>query len=177
MHSLPKHMFPDYIEIMREFPLTNNGKIDLASLETSYLESNQNIALNNKNLDDVFTQLIFKYFGLTCQQLSDNLSCTFFDIGGNSILAIQFLAEFKETINADENPPELVSGLFEKDLGACLSCLRTSRVQQQQTKRLFSPNPDTFESKRIKSDIELKVSWTYNFEACVDSSPIVYTNG
>ncbi|RZB40712.1 acyl-CoA synthetase family member 4 -like, partial [Asbolus verrucosus] len=168
LHALPRHYFPDYIDFIRKCPITVHGKVNKKVLEAIYLKKDKNKSLI---CVDTFKSLICKYFGLDHCQLDDLANSTFFDIGGNSILAIQLLNEFKDELGI-EYPPDLPTALFEKDLGSCFDCLQNVQVIQkrnQQEKYCIS-------TKKIKTcQISLKIVWCYNLHACVDSSPLVFT--
>lgn len=186
LHELPKEHFPDFIEAMPNFPLTSNGKIDKATLINVFLTTTltlQNRAASHKPID-VFNSLIAKYFGLTETQLTAHENCSFFDIGGNSILIIQFLEEFRK-ISSREIPNELVTILFENSLERC----RTYIVQMEQDlKRTVDVIVEEQEvqsrqkvikvdySGEIRGDFEMQVLWKYDLKACVDCSPVVIKN-
>ena len=101
---LPEYMIPSEIMHYTEFPSTPNGKIDSKALFSDYLrslEDNQNRKLS------IDTEINYKTMSPTQKVLFDiwgealdtaNISSTdnFFDIGGNSLLAIRLINNIKE---------------------------------------------------------------------------------
>ncbi|XP_064215082.1 beta-alanine-activating enzyme isoform X2 [Tribolium castaneum] len=164
LHTLPKQYFPDFIDIIRKCPITSHGKTDKNSLESIYLNRNR----TDKRQVDIFKTLICKYFGV--RNFDKN---TFFELGGNSILAVQFLSEFEDETGAA--CPDLVTHLFESDLNTCIDILRDVKVVQKRPQT----EPPPKNEKKIKNSnigIELKIAWSYNLEACVDSTPLVFSH-
>ena len=82
-------MVPTFLMQIDEFPLTVNGKIDKANLPTSFIVSRPKyIAPRNdfeKNLAFIWSKLL----GIKKIGINDN----FFEIGGDSLLAIKFQLE------------------------------------------------------------------------------------
>lgn len=183
-HELPKEHFPDFVGALSTFPLTNHGKIDKATLIEVYRSTNsiEQQRSSSKNAANVFNNLIAKYFGLSRKQLQIYKNCSFFDIGGNSILIMQFLEEFKKILSR-ELPSELVTVLFEKNLDYC-----RRYIEQQDLKRTIDMVPDVspikLKNKSIKIDhsenanydFDMRILWKYDLKACVDCSPAIIRN-
>ncbi|XP_044255913.1 beta-alanine-activating enzyme isoform X2 [Tribolium madens] len=165
LHTLSKQCFPDFIDIIRKCPITSHGKIDKNTLESIYLNRNQ---ADKRQVVDIFKTLVYKYFGL--RNFGES---TFFELGGNSILAVQFLSEFED--ESGSACPDLVSHLFESDLNTCVEILRDSKTVQKRPQTEPTPKSE----KKVKSGnigIELKIAWSYNLEACVDSTSLIFTH-
>ena len=88
-NKLADYMVPTFLMQIDEFPLTVNGKIDKANLPTSFIVSRPKyIAPRNdfeKNLAFIWSKLL----GIKKIGINDN----FFEIGGDSLLAIKFQLE------------------------------------------------------------------------------------
>jgi acyl-CoA synthetase len=138
LHTLPRHCFPDYVDIVRKCPITSHGKTDKKALESLFLHRNRP---DKRSVIDTFTSLICQYFGFDLNQLSKIQKNTFFEIGGNSILAVQLLNEFRDELGG-ECPPDLVTALFEKDLKACFDSARLVTLAPSR-KRPQTPKTDT----------------------------------
>ncbi|KAJ3659027.1 hypothetical protein Zmor_010736 [Zophobas morio] len=167
LHTLPKQHFPDYIDIVRKCPVTSHGKLNKNALESIYLNRSQTV---KKTATDILESLFCKYFGISKTHLSELQEATFFDLGGNSILAVQFLNEFREEVGAD--CPDFVTALFEKDIATCFQNIHC--VQINKRRRSTFKNDHGNAAKKTKTDVELKIAWRYNLQACVDSSPLVF---
>lgn len=95
--SLPEYMVPQIIKIIDEMPLTINGKIDVDALETpSFVEDANSIPEVNESTDDPMCEIMRsiwrKTLGITNVSIDDN----FFDLGGDSISAIQIVSELRK---------------------------------------------------------------------------------
>lgn len=96
--NLPEYMIPNHIEILEEFPLNNNGKIDRKLLK--------NRIIDNENLNEIKdkapeTKLEKKVAEIWRDILNKDLiykNSNFYEIGGDSLLATQIVASMKENI-------------------------------------------------------------------------------
>jgi len=99
--KLPDYMVPAYIMFIDEIPLTSSGKLNRKSLPSpdSLIERKTVVSptnINERKLFDIWSSLL----------KSDNISINdnFFDIGGNSLLAINLVnmisREFDTTLKA-----------------------------------------------------------------------------
>jgi amino acid adenylation domain-containing protein len=103
--QLPSYMIPEKIELFLWFPLNKNGKVDRKKIEQII---NKNNYVANK-VDD--------YIGIESEIAiiwSELLQCTsiarensFFEIGGDSLLATKFLAIIKNKYNIDVSLREM----------------------------------------------------------------------
>jgi amino acid adenylation domain-containing protein len=92
---LPAHMIPQYWIQMEEMPLTSNGKINKKALPEPDWTSN----LKSKNPPQTKTEKLLislweKFLGWENIGIYDN----FFDLGGNSLLAIRTIAGIKQSL-------------------------------------------------------------------------------
>jgi amino acid adenylation domain-containing protein len=104
--SLPEYMIPADIVFCTEFPATANGKVDTKSLLASYLKSAAES--NNKEPDEspgdlkTMTAAEKTIYDIWCNKLkTTKISTTdnFFDIGGNSMMAISIFARIKSAFS------------------------------------------------------------------------------
>lgn len=85
--TLPEYMIPSYFIKIDEIPLNNNGKVDRKKLPLPQIKkkevkvNNIRLSLMEKRIIDVFKEV------LSIEDIS--LQDDFFDIGGNSLLAIK----------------------------------------------------------------------------------------
>lgn len=168
LHELPPGQFPDRIEIVASFPLTSNGKVDKSRLLQIYTESSENLP---GNAADVFDVLISRYFGVSIENVDNNL--TLFQIGGNSILIMQLVEELRQFVEA-EKQSKLITLLLEMNLLQCKEYLQQfgcSTHKRKLEKEAFIPKrPHTV---RKSSDPSVSIVWKYDFKACVDCSPVI----
>ena len=100
---VPEYMIPEFINRMDNFSLTANGKTDRKSIEKELRNLYENSLITKdicmpstpteKAVHDILAELI----GTDC------ISCDahFFEVGGNSIIAIQAINRFNEHFNCD----------------------------------------------------------------------------
>lgn len=90
---LPEYMIPSRMIIINEIPLTTNGKIDYKKL----LE-----LLDKQNVPDLEERQQNKniYLDIWCKVLGHEIDVddNFFEYGGNSLLAVELLAELKKDV-------------------------------------------------------------------------------
>ncbi|MBB6625541.1 amino acid adenylation domain-containing protein [Clostridium gasigenes] len=89
--NLPIYMIPNYYEAMDKLPLTINGKID-----TNLLENKQVIKStkkNNHNPKDIYQKVLIKVFKEVLNQDDIGIYDDFYEVGGDSITAIQISAK------------------------------------------------------------------------------------
>jgi thioesterase domain-containing protein/acyl carrier protein len=102
IHALPGYMIPDRIFILNLIPVTSNGKTDYDKIHSLINEekSRQNAAVQLESLtsDEQKIQAIFaKILGIECFGPDDS----FFDLGGNSLSAIELLYHIKQTFQVN----------------------------------------------------------------------------
>ena len=97
--NLPSHLVPYDVMIIKEFPITKNGKVDIKRLENSYKTLN----VSKKLSDDSIVQLWIKFTGLEPRDDSN-----FITDGGNSLSAVELV----EHIGVIEEKPSLLDVLL-----------------------------------------------------------------
>lgn len=164
MHSLPKQYFPDQILLIPVIPLTKNGKVDRKALEDFYLKSHT----NSEDLEplEVFCYLWKQYLGVQRDE-----SLNFFECGGNSILAIQFLGELRSALNFDFSGHFLMDGF-----GICCDYIKRNVIKQENQRVRKNQKKKNVACKRphTSSHINYKLSWKYNMRACVDTDATIF---
>lgn len=167
LHTLPKESSPDLIELLPVFPLTKNGKVDYESLKMIYF-SNCNKLIESRSPYEVFIYLLRKYFGFNEEDCDTFKDLNFFDIGGNSFLAVQFLNEYQDISKTSSS--ELASAIFEKPLKDCYNFFKT--VKWSNKRSCSEEQSRNKQMKQIsKNCVVLKIKWKYNLKACVDGTP------
>ncbi|KAJ8949864.1 hypothetical protein NQ318_010498, partial [Aromia moschata] len=163
---LPEEGFPDVIKIVENFPVTPHGKLDEKALEKLYLTSKVILSA-----EEAFSEIWCNYFGINKEAIDTIIIYTFFEMGGNSIAALQFIAEF-EALTDSQYPNEMYRNIFEKSLGECLDCLKQlNPVRKRSGTEIFSP----VMKKQKPSENFLRMLWSYDLKACVDGSPLVFS--
>ncbi len=85
---LPHYMIPTHIMILKEFPLTPNGKIDKKSLPDFQIKENA-IHLPETETEKCITKILEKKLQLKIKDISENI----FDLGADSLIAIELVSE------------------------------------------------------------------------------------
>lgn len=178
LHALPPSSNPDVIEIIPSIPLTTNGKVDKQCL-LHIVSTNKETNINTSPAD-VFQNLWSKYFGMSLSEIELRRKCSFSDMGGNSILAIQLISDF-DSIVQNSYSTDLMALLLDRN--KCytdyysLIEINSKMSSVVNTKR--SMNVDSGPSKCMKvsdnqniPDVQLNILWNYELGACVDATPV-----
>jgi amino acid adenylation domain-containing protein len=98
--KLPSYMLPYTYRIMKEFPRTHNGKIDRKAL----LFRLEDLGGDGNGRPENLTAVEKKIYEFWCDALkTDNIKVTdnFFDIGGNSLMAISMFSKISNAFNTN----------------------------------------------------------------------------
>jgi amino acid adenylation domain-containing protein len=101
-NTLPPYMIPSFFAKVDKIPVTLNGKVDrnaLASYEIPLLTGAEYIAPGNET-EEILVSIWEEILGLEKVGIDDN----FFNIGGNSILAIKVIEKVKEVFKNKDIP-------------------------------------------------------------------------
>ncbi|QLE55362.1 amino acid adenylation domain-containing protein [Nostoc sp. TCL26-01] len=93
-HKLPDYMIPSSFVFLANLPLTPNGKVDRLALpapDLTYSEIRENFIAPRNNLEEQLTQIWETVLGIQPIGVQDN----FFDLGGNSLLAVRIFTEIE----------------------------------------------------------------------------------
>ncbi|MQY03032.1 non-ribosomal peptide synthetase [Actinomadura macrotermitis] len=99
---LPDHMVPSAIVPLPRLPLTGNGKVDRAALPAPDLAGAGRAA--RTPVEELLCGLFAEVLGLERAGADDG----FFDLGGDSLLAMRLIARIRETLDAEVT----IRGLF-----------------------------------------------------------------
>lgn len=94
--KLNKYMRPNYYVKAKEFPRTNNGKLDVARL----IETFKGNYLNPKEMrgnNETFNEIVTEILGIE----KIDLNKSFFELGGGSLNAIQFQDRLAKELNCE----------------------------------------------------------------------------
>lgn len=106
--KLPTYMVPSHIVVLKELPLTSNGKIDRKQLPESIVEDTsapENHIEASSELEQRIKSIWRKALGVSRLSISDS----FFDIGGHSLLALEVINSINNSCDADLS----LSAIFE----------------------------------------------------------------
>src|SRR4029077_10288971 len=95
--KLPEYMVPVAIVVLDQFPLTPNGKVDRKALPVparSAAEASAAPAASRDSLDLQLVKLWEKILNVRPVGLRDN----FFDLGGNSMVAVRLFSEMRKLL-------------------------------------------------------------------------------
>ncbi len=95
--QLPNYMLPRYLILLDRIPTNSNGKIDYTSLPKPKFNFSSHYEAPKTELEKQLSEIFSKVLNLSQNKISvcDN----FFEIGGNSILAIQLVSMINSKLN------------------------------------------------------------------------------
>ncbi|XP_066253833.1 beta-alanine-activating enzyme [Euwallacea similis] len=174
LNTLPQHSFPDFLDVVCHLPLTAHGKISDKELVNHYEHFKSR---NSSNIETVFIEKLSNYLKT---DLKNNLKQlgkhTFRDLGGSSLLTVQFVEAFEAEIQA-KAPEQLINLLLNDPIEECINFLR----KNIRFKRLLeSGEKKSNESEDAKlpkiGDFSFKdyVLWSYDLKGCVDAPPTAF---
>ncbi|MBH8561812.1 amino acid adenylation domain-containing protein [Nostoc sp. CENA67] len=130
--KLPEFMVPSAVVLLKELPLSSNGKVDrkaLPSPEQVRSDLRGEFVPPRTFVEEMLAQIWAEVLKLDQVGIYDN----FFELGGHSLLTTQLLAKLKENFNCDislrsllENPT--VAGLAEKLEKSCPTEVENPRL-------------------------------------------------
>ena len=94
---LPEHMVPSAFVFLKELPVTPNGKVDRRRLpEPLFMREaeDSDYCAPRSALEEVIAGLWIELLGVNRVSIRDN----FFDLGGHSLLGIQFIARLRDLL-------------------------------------------------------------------------------
>ena len=110
--SLPAYMVPTYITVLKEFPLNINGKIDHKALPEPTQNSSSEIVKPRNDLD----KIIINCLKTLLHQNEISIEDSFFDLGGDSLSAINLCTMLYGKINIKINVKDILNYPIIKDL-------------------------------------------------------------
>jgi amino acid adenylation domain-containing protein len=97
--KLPEYMVPSAFVALNQLPLTPNGKVDRKALPALRrdVETKQSYIAPITDLERILCRIWCKWLNATAVGIKDN----FFDLGGNSLLAIRVVGDINKTLETD----------------------------------------------------------------------------
>jgi len=92
--TLPSHMVPTHIVEIESMPLTTSGKIDRRRLPIPSFHVSKEILAPTSKYEKHLTELWKDLLNISNISITDN----FFDIGGNSLLAIRLITKIQDSL-------------------------------------------------------------------------------
>jgi len=137
--NLPDYMIPTDIIQYDEFPLTINGKIDTKALLYDYIMSlNDNMLIKTTNgpekdlhFKTPINEILFHIWSEVLMTKNISLTDNFFEIGGNSVLAIAVLSKIKSAFNIELDLKVFFNSPRIKDLGEAIENTKQSIVDSK----------------------------------------------
>lgn len=151
--KLPEYMIPSVYMLIDSIPLTANGKIDrklLPKPDIFRLSNHTEFIAPQTDIEKTIAKIWQKLLNLDKVGIYDN----FFDLGGNSFLATQILAQMRQTFQADLK----IRQFFETPRIADLALLITEKNNIEkidQIQRLSSPDLLDDTSQLSEEEVEM----------------------
>jgi acyl carrier protein len=157
--TLPAYMIPAYLITMPTFPLTANGKIDKAALPAP--QDNQPPAGREPPRTLIETVLVDLYATVLNREhigAADN----FFDIGGNSLQAMQLITQLRTTLAVDLDvsavfltpTPQQLAALLRDKHGFDDADLDQENIDQLDQTTTSTANPTGAEQPRTQAGLD-----------------------
>ncbi|MBY0273447.1 MAG: amino acid adenylation domain-containing protein, partial [Alphaproteobacteria bacterium] len=119
-NSLPSHMVPTYFSILENMPLNTSGKIDYKKLEKISLDSLTDESKNYAHPTSENEIYIVTAFEKVLDNKKVGVNDNFFDIGGNSLLAIRLITELRKEYGIELPLPQLFENSTPRGLARLL---------------------------------------------------------
>ena len=119
---LPEYMIPSYFIVLDSFPLNINGKVDRKKLPLPILD-NKNIISARNDIDSKLIDILKTLLGNNTISITDS----FFDIGGDSLSAINYSSTISDTFNVSITVKNIFDYPILKDLSDYISSINTTR--------------------------------------------------
>lgn len=116
---LPEYMVPSNFYFLETLPLNTSGKIDRKKLAGMHSNASSKEIIHPKN---VYEKILLELWKETLKKDEISIKDNFFDIGGNSLLAINLINRITENFNLDLD----ITLIFEYPTVRDLSCYLSS---------------------------------------------------
>jgi tyrocidine synthetase-3 len=155
-NCLPDFMIPSEIIQYVEFPVTKNGKIDTKSLLSDYFKlvtDNDIIELSEKKFEEMASlsmteRIIYEIWSKTLKKKNISVIENFFDIGGNSLIAVSVFSEITSVFNVDLSLRNFFDNPRIKDLAESIDLALQKKEFQKSSEEKGDGN-----SKMIRGEI------------------------
>jgi hypothetical protein len=94
---LPSALLPDRVEVLGEFPITANGKLDRKTLASLAPTARRTVRSPAGSRERKLCEIVAEVVGVPQAGLDDN----FFDLGGNSLLAMQVTSRVRAALDCE----------------------------------------------------------------------------
>jgi acyl carrier protein len=101
---LPDYMIPAHIMILDELPLNSSGKIDRKALPLPEFVSHEKLVRPHSSFEKKLLEIWKDTLGLEELGITQN----FFDVGGNSLLAVHIVSQIRKRFNIDIEPVHIM---------------------------------------------------------------------
>jgi len=167
--ALPNYMIPQYFVELDELPYTPNGKINKKTLPEPVLNTTQEIIPSRNDIDLKLLQIFEELFNT--KNLGINYS--FFDIGGDSLSAINLCTRIFNTFNTQITVKDILNNPIISDLSDFISKTNKKKLSiiPKAEKREFYPASSAqkriYYSSKVAGDVT-----TYNMPGSLILSEI-----
>jgi dihydroaeruginoic acid synthetase len=124
--QLPAHMLPDRIEVLPWLPLSANGKLDRVAFAAGFKLAKQEIALGDEPHEGM-EQALAKIWQRLLNTTRVGRTHSFFEAGGDSLLATRFVAAVKNQLGMELTLGEMFA---EPNLAGIAAVLQQKNPQQ-----------------------------------------------
>ena len=132
--KLPTYMIPSVFKLMQGFPKTINGKIDRKALIFDTKELKNTIAVDNATLTPS-EKIVHEIWCNALKTKEISVTDNFFDIGGNSLLAISVFSKIETAFNVDLGLRIFFDSPRIKDLAETIDILKKREAEQKSIKK------------------------------------------
>ncbi|MGB0521647.1 MAG: amino acid adenylation domain-containing protein [Flammeovirgaceae bacterium] len=131
--QLPNYMVPAAIVVLESFPLTPNGKVAVQELPSPEVVASQTYTEPRNEFEQELQAIWKKVLGQETVGVFDD----FFELGGNSLLAMRMLAEFKKELNMDIPIKVLFEFTSIADLAVGLKLFKNQEDKSEEDMEVF----------------------------------------
>ena len=110
--KLPAYMVPKTITVLKRFPMSLNNKVDLKALLASCREEEREIRRPETETQAKILEIWKKYLHTDAISIEDD----FFEVGGDSMMAIKIRSDLKNTFGADLSIADMMDSQTIEDL-------------------------------------------------------------
>jgi len=96
---LPEHLVPSVLVPLDELPLTPNGKLDRAALPPVQVNTRAEVRAGGNRLAEALRGIVAEVLGVDIGQVG--VDDDFFDLGGDSLLAIKVVARTRQSLGGE----------------------------------------------------------------------------
>ena len=121
-NQLPKYMVPNRFQVLDHLPLSANGKVDRNALPAPNTPAENNYVPPTSELEKTITNLWQQLLAIEQVGIHDN----FFQLGGNSLQAIQLLGHLRETCHVEVTMEQLFGALTPAEQAEMITSLQSS---------------------------------------------------